>query len=684
MIDVALEAGASHVVSVPHILFHNKASPPRALPFVRPPLPNELPSASIIILTRDRWDLVSQCLESIYVTDWPDEKLEIIVVDNGSTDPDCVAGLRAAAAAGKIVLHRDDGPFNFSRLNNNAVRRAKGELLVLLNNDTKAITTDWLRELAAYALQPNAGAVGPKLLYEDSTVQHGGVIAGVQALAAHAHLGLRKDEGGYQDLANITHEVLTLTGACLAVRKSKYLEVGGLNETFQVAFGDTVFCLDLYKRGYVNTYVHRALFYHFESRTRGYDDTEAKRELARQEAIQAWRLHKTLLREDPFYSPNLSLEETYQPAFAPRRRAWWSLVEGRPLHVLVLSCVHKRGHGVPVVMAQHAKGLVERGFRVSVGGPASDDDFDYPGCHRLDVADPRLAMSWAIKNGVDVIIAHTPPFYSIARWAGRAMPVVAYDHGEPPSERFNDAAARREVLKEKDFCLHMCARVYAISEAIRAESRTPIDGVIPLGNTHLGQWDDEKAEVRERVRAENKWNDCFVVLNVTRFHAAEQQYKGVDIYVDTLRALRRRSADVSKPIVFVLCGKGGEDDIGFLRRSGIDVRASLPDAALQEIYAAADAYMNFSHWEGYNLGIGQALAMGLPVIASDIPAHRAFGITTVNSPERAAEALSDLIAAPESARSPRLWNWEGPLDLLTAELESLCEPSPERNLRSRA
>lgn len=672
LIDFALRAGASRVISIPHIIFHNKVAPLVPPPFTRPSLPNDLPIASIIILTRDRWDLLSQCLESIYVTDWPREKLEIIVVDNGSSDSECVAGLSAAAEAGKIVVQRDAGPFNFSRLNNNAVRNAKGELVILLNNDTKAISVDWLRELAAYALLPNAGAVGPKLLYGDSTVQHGGVVVGIQGLAAHAHLGLQKEEGGYQNLANVTREILAVTGACVAIRKSKYLEIGGMREDYQVAFGDIVLCLDLYAHGYTNYYVHKSLFYHYESRTRGFDDTDAKRQRARCEAIQAWRLHKSLLQEDPFYSPNLSLEETYQPSFAPRRRPWWTPDDDRPLHVLMLSTAHKRGYGVPVVMAEHARGLIERGYRVSIGGPVSDHDFEYPGCHRLDVADPRLAMRWAIKNDVDVIIAHTPPFYSIARWAGHAIPVVAYDHGEPPPERFRDASERREILKEKDFCLHMSARVYTISEAIKMESRTPVDAVIRLGNTHLGRWDDSKAEARRRLRAENAWNDCFVVLNVARFHAAEQRYKGIDLFLETLRTLRANAATASKPVVFVLCGKGDEADYSKLRRSGIDVRAGVSDAALEELYAAADAYANFSQWEGYNLGIGQALAMGLPVVASDIPAHRAFGVTTVNSPAAAAQALMGFISSPQTDRTPRLWTWDEPINVLAAEIESLC------------
>lgn len=676
LIDYVLKCDPSRVISIPHILFHNRSPAESAIAMMRPDLPEDLPFVSVVILTRDRWDLLEQCLDSVYSTDWPSDKLEIIVVDNGSTEPDCIDGLKAAADAGKIVVRRDDGEFNFSRLNNEAVALAKGDLLVLLNNDTKAMTRDWLKEMAAYALLPNAGVVGPKLLYDDFTVQHGGVVCGIQGVAAHAHLRLQEHEGGYQNLANVTREILAVTGACIVVEKSKYLEIGGMNEDFRVAFGDTVLCLDLFARGYVSYYIGKALFLHYESKTRGYDETPAKRGLAKAEAIKAWKLHKSLLQEDPFYSPNLSLEEVYETAFAPRRRPAWRAYDGHPLHVLILSYVHKRGHGVSVVIAQHARGLIERGYRVTIGGPSSDLDIEYTGCRRLEVEDPRVATRWAVKHDVDVIIAHTPPFYSVGRWTGRAIPVVAYDHGEPPPERFDDAIERRELLREKDFCLHMCAKVFAISDAIRAESRTPVDGVIRLGNTHLCQWDESKKEARDRIRESSGWTDSFVVLNVTRFHVDEQRYKGVDIYIETLKALTADPARLAKPVVFVLCGKGTESEVVTLQRSGLDVRANVSDEELQALYAAADAYANFSQWEGYNLGIGQALAMGLVVVASDIPAHRAFGVKTVQSPAIAAKALEVLIASPPLERKPELWGWEEPLDIWNAELSSLCESWP--------
>ena len=160
LIDVSLKASNRAIVHLSHVIFHNKAKKPPRINIMPPPLPATLPVVSIIIPTRNMWQLLSQCLESIYDTDWPRDKLEIIVVDNGSTEDSCIKGLIEASKLHKIIVIRDDGDFNFSRLNNDAIRVSRGELIVLLNNDTKAITKSWLKELAAYALAPGAGAVG--------------------------------------------------------------------------------------------------------------------------------------------------------------------------------------------------------------------------------------------------------------------------------------------------------------------------------------------------------------------------------------------------------------------------------------------------------------------------------------------------------------------------------------------
>ena len=674
VLQIAIKAtrglSSERIGHVAHVLFHNVLPPASVQPAPIPPL-ETLPVVSIFIPTRDHWYLLGQCLESLRRTDWPADRLEVIVIDNGSTDTETLEGIAAAEASGQIRIIRDGRKFNYAALNNVAARAARGDVFVLLNNDTEIVDPTWLHKLCAYAIQPDVGAVGAKLLYADRIIQHGGVILGIQGAAAHAHVLLSESEGGYQQLANITHEIAAVTGACLAVSRAAFEAVGGLREEFEVAFNDLMFCLDLYATGRRNIYVSDCVLIHHESKTRGFDTTPQKIEVARREALRSWLHHPRLLRDDPYYSPNLSLESPYQLAFAPRRRALWLQALDTTLKIMMLSSTYARGHGVAVVIDLQVRALRERGHEVILAGAKSDRDFPYGGTEVIEVHDPRSAATIAADLQVDVIVAHTPPFFGVARWTGAYPPVIGYDYGEPPSDFFPDAVARREALADKNAGLRMCARVFAISQAIADESLVPPDKVIPLGNSHLGVWAPALVERREAIRRERGWTSHCVILNVCRFHAGERKYKGVDQYADMLTVLKSVDPDFAARCIFVLCGKGDEEDVAEVRARGLTVIANVSDEEMLDLYAAADLYANFSRWEGYNLGIGQALAMGLKVIASDIPAHRAFGIRVVDSTVSAAFALLDL-TRESTERVSRLWGWDEPLRLFAEEIECLA------------
>jgi GT2 family glycosyltransferase len=239
-------------------------------------------------------------------TDWPADRMEVIVVDNGSTQADCLEGLAQAQAQGRITVIRCDEPFNFSRLNNIAARSTEAELLVFLNNDTTARRPDWLRILAAHALQPDVGAVGPKLLYPDETVQHGGLVLGMEGGAVNAFVGLGMAQGGYAGLANLTREISAVVGACLCIRREVFLSVGGFNEALAVGFNDMVLCMDVLASQLRNVFVAEPLFFHLEYVSRGRDTTPEKvRRLAEEHAFTT-RLHPDLFLRDPYYSANLS------------------------------------------------------------------------------------------------------------------------------------------------------------------------------------------------------------------------------------------------------------------------------------------------------------------------------------------------------------------------------------------
>jgi GT2 family glycosyltransferase len=482
----ALDNGERRVLHIPHVLFHDAFA--LRLPIVTDwSLPDTLPKTTIVIPTRDCWNLLGPCLESLWSSDWPSDLLDVLVVDNGSTDPETLAMLGRLEFERRIRVIHDARPFNWSSLNNLAARESDGELLIFLNNDTKADDPAWLKKLAAHALRPGVGAVGCKLLYPDRTVQHGGVVAGIQGIAGHAHLFLQSDEGGYCNLANTTHEVSAVTGACLAVTRKNFELAGGFNEEFRIAFNDFVFCLTLHSLGLRNVYVADPLLIHYESKSRGADDTPEKLALQHQEARRAVAIHSALIRDDPFYSPNLSLWKPYELAFAPRRRAAWDDRSSRSLKVMMLSGTHAVRDPVAIALSLQADALVKRGYEVFVAGPQGKDDFSYPGCKRVELYDPLTAATLAADLSVDLLMAYTQPFFSTAKWTGAYPPIISYDFGEPPPDFYPDAMRGGALRAEKDHAMGLATAVYAISNAIAAESRAPVSGVIPLGNAHLGK-----------------------------------------------------------------------------------------------------------------------------------------------------------------------------------------------------
>ncbi len=284
---------------------------------VRYSLPDNLPLVSLIIPTRNGFELLKQCIDSI-LTKTTYSNFEIIIVDNGSDDSVTLQYLNALAANERIRIVRDDGPFNYSALNNKAVKLACGEIIGLINNDIEVISPDWLSEMVSHALRPGVGAVGAKLLYPNGAIQHAGVVYGVAGIAAHVHRNLDGKAHGYFSRANLIQSFSIVTAACLVIRKEVYEAVDGLNEIdLKVAFNDVDFCLRLNKAGYRNIWTPYAELYHHESATRGGEDSPEKAaRFAREIAYMEQALPCTC---DPAYSPNLTkFEEDFSLAWPPR------------------------------------------------------------------------------------------------------------------------------------------------------------------------------------------------------------------------------------------------------------------------------------------------------------------------------------------------------------------------------
>ncbi|AHC81382.1 glycosyl transferase [Pseudomonas monteilii SB3101] len=271
------------------------------------PLPEKLPRVSLIVPTRDQYKLLHACIEGLLNnTDYPD--LEIIVVDNQSSDPDTLAYFDDIKARGVIVLEHPY-PFNYSTINNRAAGFASGELIGLVNNDIEIIESGWLKEMVTQVYRPGVGAVGAKLLWPNRMVQHGGVVVGVNGLAAHTGNTLQENDSGYLGLNQIAHRQSAVTAACLLIRKTIFDSVGGLDEiAFPVAFNDVDLCLRIQEKGLHSTWTPFAQLIHAESASRGKDDAPEKRARALREQKNFLAGRFETGNDDPYYHPALSLD----------------------------------------------------------------------------------------------------------------------------------------------------------------------------------------------------------------------------------------------------------------------------------------------------------------------------------------------------------------------------------------
>lgn len=274
---------------------------------------------SVIVPTRDHGADVERCLSSLFErTRYP--HFEVVLLDNGSTDASSLeifeTWRRREAARFKIL--RYDAPFNFSAINNYAVREAAaGKYVLLLNNDTEVLGEDWMSAMVEQAQRPAIGAVGAKLLYDDDRIQHAGVVLGIGGIAGHSHKYFPKDSNGYFATPQIVSNVSAVTAACLMVRRLVFDEVGGFDEDLQIAFNDVDFCMRIGSLGYRNVYLPHVVLYHYESKSRGLEVTKEQQARFKREIDFMERRWKFSKLRDPYYNPNLTLlKEDYSLTLA--------------------------------------------------------------------------------------------------------------------------------------------------------------------------------------------------------------------------------------------------------------------------------------------------------------------------------------------------------------------------------
>ncbi len=278
------------------------------------------PLVSVIVPTYNQLPLLSKCLDGL-LDGTSYSNVEVIVVDNRSDDPATLEYLERLRSDSRVRVVRDDGPFNFARLNNEAVRVCKGSLIAFLNNDIEVVNPDWLHEMVARLRRPGVAAVGAKLLYPNGTIQHAGVLLGASGgVADHMLKHHSAHELGYFCRAVLPQNVSAVTAACMLVSREAFERVNGFDEkAFAVAYNDIDLCLRLRQAGYLIVYTPYAELIHHESVSRGYEDSPEKRARFEGEVAKMHERWGDLLRADPYYNPNFSLDRADFTLAMPRR-----------------------------------------------------------------------------------------------------------------------------------------------------------------------------------------------------------------------------------------------------------------------------------------------------------------------------------------------------------------------------
>lgn len=265
------------------------------------------PLVSILIPNKDHISDLNRCIKSILEKSTY-KNFEIIIIENNSKDKETFDYYDNLKSKNKIKIVNFSGEFNYSNINNFGVDFTKGKHIILLNNDTEVIADDWIQEMLMFSQREDVGAVGAKLYYPDDTIQHAGIVLGLGSdeIAGHVYLNEHKSNAGYIGNLHYAQELSAVTGACMMIPKHVFEKVGGLDPLFAVAFNDIDLCMRIRKSGYKIIWTPYAELYHYESKSRGYEDTSEKQKRFQKEVnLFKERWGSELKKGDPFYNPNL-------------------------------------------------------------------------------------------------------------------------------------------------------------------------------------------------------------------------------------------------------------------------------------------------------------------------------------------------------------------------------------------
>lgn len=269
----------------------------------------EQPLISIMIPNKDHVEDLKKCMESIdYKSTY--RNYEYIIIENNSEEQKTFAYYDEIAARDNVQVVTYQGDFNFSKINNYGFQFAKGEYVLLLNNDTEIINEDCLWQMLGYCMREDVGIVGARLFFEDHTIQHAGVVIGFGGMAGHTFVGEPGESNGYFSRIICAQDYSAITAACMMVKHDIYEQVGGLTESYKVAFNDIDFCLKVRATGKLVVYNPYAMLTHFESKSRGLEDSQEKIERFNSEVERLCNDWEDIMTNgDPYYNPNLTLDK---------------------------------------------------------------------------------------------------------------------------------------------------------------------------------------------------------------------------------------------------------------------------------------------------------------------------------------------------------------------------------------
>lgn len=316
----------NRIIHIPKVLYHvspdadseDEKHTQAVSEYKKPPVSEAdfRPLISIIIPNKDEKESLKTCLMSVERSSYPN--YEVIIVENNSKDSavfDYYKKIQRENDKVRVIRWESEGSFNYSAINNCGAAEAKGEYLVFLNNDIEIITADWMEVLLAQCRKEHVAAAGAKLYYPDDTVQHAGIIIGIgghaRGVAANMCVGLSRKDSGYMKRASVRQNMSAVTAACMMMKRSVFEEVGGFTEQLRVAFNDVDLCLKARKAGYLIVYEPYAEAYHYESKSRGMEDTKEKLRRFQSEIEYMRTEWNDILRDgDPYYNPNLTRYRT--------------------------------------------------------------------------------------------------------------------------------------------------------------------------------------------------------------------------------------------------------------------------------------------------------------------------------------------------------------------------------------